>query len=190
MNSILSLPLPLLCITSCRPFHARFAACMSSEWALEFFAALCLSLPPSFNLLSHHPWGRLGAEFCHCFDTALSLLMNKWPLSMIEHTEQRGGRKGHFQNSLHVVNILNEFALWKTAAMMIWPTMGVDAFLYNGDWRIRPRFKDPTSILRCKKCCFWKDSLTAMLEDADAPRVSGSISSLDTLLSLSDVWII
>ena len=162
VNSILSLPLPLLCITSCTPFHARFAACMSSEWALEFFAALCLS--PSFNLLSHHPWGRLGAEFCHCFDTALSLLMNKWPLSMIEHTEQREGRpKGHFQNSLHVVNILNEFALWKTAAMMIWPTMGVDAFLYNDRRRICPRWvfknimiytSNSTSGLRC---CHNKD---------------------------------
>ena len=37
--------------------------------------------------------------------------MNKWPLSMIEHRRERRG-KGHFQNSLHVVNILNEFALW------------------------------------------------------------------------------
>ena len=145
---------PFLCITfevttasfELQWVQIRNRAC-PSEWERESIRLFLLP-SPSFNLLSH-PWGRLGALFCHCFDTALSLLMNKWPLSMIEHRRsmeeqkrEREGRKGHFQNSLHVVNILNEFALWMEDDDddMTDATTGVIASLYSDN---RPkRFHD------------------------------------------------
>ena len=94
VNSILSLPLPL-CITSCTPCQI---CSLHVEWVSIRIFCCPLPLSPCFNLLSHHPWGRLGAEFCHCFDTALSLLMNKWPLSMMEHrrAEEREGSFSKF----------------------------------------------------------------------------------------------